>query len=81
MPRYFSCHTIACMTRQQLEQLLQELSRDESVRSVRAVADFMEGRLVCEWEAADQESLLAFLTARNMRQQWILRAELDLTRP
>lgn len=81
MSRYLTCHTIACMTRQQLEKLLSELKSDDTVHSVRFVADFAEGRLICEFEASDQETLLAFLTVHNMRQQWVLRAELDVTPP
>ena len=54
MPRDLTCHTTACMTRQQLEKLLSELARDEMVRSVSAVPDFTEGRLVCEWDAPDR---------------------------
>ena len=75
MPRYFSQHTIACMTRQALEALIAELKRDPTVKCVRFVADSLEGKLLCEFEAIDKQSALAFLDAHHMHPQWVMRVE------
>jgi len=75
MPRYLSQHTIACLTRQALQSLVTELKRDQTIKTIRCVSDSLEGKLVCEFEAPDKESVLAFLNRHNMRPQWVMRVE------
>ena len=75
MPRYISQHTIACITRQYLEKLIAELKRDESVKCLRFISDSLEGKLLCEFEARDKETVLAFLNAHEMHPQWVMRVE------
>lgn len=75
MPRYISQHTIACLTRQALEKLIAELRHDPSVKCVRFVSDSLEGRLLCELEAKDKDTVIAFLDAHNMKPQWVMRVE------
>lgn len=77
MPRYFSLHTVACLTRQQLHTVIEDLKRDETVTSIRFIADSVEGKLLCEFEASNRELLEAFLTVHNMHPQWVIRAEHD----
>lgn len=77
MARYFTLHTIACMTRQQLQNVIEELKRDSTVTPIRFVADSVEGKLLCEFESPNREILEAFLTVHNMNPHWILRAEHD----
>jgi len=75
MPRYISDHTIACLTRQALQALIADLKRDATVKCVRFVSDSLEGKLLCEFEAPDKETALAFLAIHNMRPQWVMRVE------
>ena len=75
MPRYLSLHTIACMTRQQLQAVIAELKRDETVKCIRFVSDSLEGKLLCEFEAPDRETVEAFLAAHRMNPQVVMRAE------
>lgn len=75
MPRYISQHTIACLTRQALQSLVAELKRDETVKTIRCVSDSLEGKLLCELEAPDKETVIAFLNVHNMRPQWVMRVE------
>jgi hypothetical protein len=75
MPRYLSHHTIACLTRQGLQALIAELKRDEKVKCLRFVSDSLEGKLLCEFEAPDKETVVAYLDAHNMRPQWVMRVE------
>jgi hypothetical protein len=79
MPRYISQHTIACITRQYLEALIGELKRDETVKCLRFVSDSLEGKLLCEFEAPDKETVIAFLNAHQMRPQWVMRVEQEWT--
>jgi len=75
MPRYISQHTVACLTRQALQALVLDLKRDETVKCLRFVSDSLEGKLLCEFEAPDKATVVAFLTAHRMQPQWIMRVE------
>jgi sulfur transfer complex TusBCD TusB component (DsrH family) len=69
-------HIIACMTRQALNELIATLQRAQAVRFVRASASQLAGRLLCEFEAPDQDTLLRFLEAHNITYEWIIRVEM-----
>jgi sulfur transfer complex TusBCD TusB component (DsrH family) len=74
---YFSMHIIACMTRQALRQLIDTLRAAQGFRFVRASASQMAGRLLCEFDAPDQDTLLRFLEEHHITHEWIIRAELS----
>ena len=67
MARYFSMHIIACMTRQALKQLIDTLQAAQEFRFIRASASQMAGRLLCEFDAPDQDTLLRFLEEHHPR--------------
>jgi sulfur transfer complex TusBCD TusB component (DsrH family) len=73
---YLSMHIIACMTRQALNQLIATLQAADEVRFVRASASQMAGRLLCEFDAPDQDTLLRLLDKHHVTYEWIIRAEL-----
>ena len=75
MPHYISHHTVACLTRQALQALVEKLKQEEKIRCLRCVSDSLEGKLLCEFEAPDQETVLAILEAHRMKPQWIMRVE------
>jgi hypothetical protein len=75
MPRYISHHTVACLTRQALQALIEKLKRDEMVKCVRFVSDSLEGQLLCEFEAPDKATVVAFLATHHMEPQWVMRVE------
>jgi hypothetical protein len=64
------------MTRQALNQLIATLQAAHEVTFIRASASQMVGRLVCEFEAPDQETLLRFLEEHHVAYEWIIRVEL-----
>jgi len=74
---YLSMHIIACMTRQALNQLIATLQAAEEVRFIRASASQMAGRLLCEFDAPDQDTLLSFLDKHHVASEWIIRVELS----
>jgi sulfur transfer complex TusBCD TusB component (DsrH family) len=73
---YLSMHIIACMTRQALNQLITTMQVAQEIRFIRACASQMAGRLLCEFEAPDQDTLLRFLDKHHITHDWIIRAEL-----
>jgi hypothetical protein len=73
---YLSMHIIACMTRQALNQLITAMQAAQEVRFIRACASQMAGRLLCEFDAPDQDTLLRFLDKHHVAHEWIIRAEL-----
>jgi sulfur transfer complex TusBCD TusB component (DsrH family) len=76
MAIYLSMHIIACMTRQALSQLITTMQAAQEIRFIRACASQMAGRLLCEFEARDQDTLLRFLDEHHITHEWIIRAEL-----
>jgi sulfur transfer complex TusBCD TusB component (DsrH family) len=69
-------HIIACMTRQALNQLIATMQAAQEVRFIRASASQMAGRLLCEFDAPDQDALLSFLDKHHVAYEWIIREEL-----
>ena len=76
MAIYLSMHIIACMTRQALDQLIASMRAAQEIRFIRACASQMAGRLLCEFDAPDQDTLLRFLDKHYIAHEWIIRAEL-----
>jgi hypothetical protein len=69
-------HIIACMTRQGLNQLITTMQTAQEIRFIRACASQMAGRLLCEFEAPDQDTLLRVLDKHHIAHDWIIREEL-----
>jgi sulfur transfer complex TusBCD TusB component (DsrH family) len=78
---YLSMHIIACMTRQALNQLIATMQAAQELRFIRASASQMAGRLLCEFDAPDQDTLLSFLDKHHIAYEWIIRAELTWGEP
>jgi sulfur transfer complex TusBCD TusB component (DsrH family) len=76
MAIYLSMHIIACMTRQALNQLIATMAAAQEIRFIRACASQMAGRLLCEFDAPDQDALLRFLDQHYITYEWIIREEL-----
>ncbi len=76
MPNYITSHVIACMPHQRLQQLLVEMQTAEGdVRNLRAYADTLQGRMVCEFTAPDAEALKAWLEERKITNTGVFRVE------
>ena len=63
MAKFVSVHIIACMTRQDVERLLVRFATEKSdgVKNLRVQCDTLSGRMVCEWEAPDRDTLVKWL--------------------
>jgi hypothetical protein len=80
MPRYLSLHTLACMTRQGAEALVKTLAADSSAVTLRRTTwNFVEGRMLAELEAPDQETAHRWLERKGMSPQWLMRIEYEST--
>jgi len=77
MPLYFSAHTTACLTKQALRQLMQELLASTDIKVRRCVASQLGGRMLTEAEAPDQPTLEKWFQARWINCEWIMRIDLD----
>jgi hypothetical protein len=76
VPRYITSHVIACMPHQRLQKLLVEMQTAEGdIRNIRAYADTLQGRMVCEFTAPDGDALNAWLKERNITSQGVFRVE------
>jgi hypothetical protein len=76
VPNYITSHVIACMPHQRLQKLLVEMQTAEGdVRNLRAYADTLQGRMVCEFTAPDADVLKAWLKERNITNTGVFRVE------
>jgi hypothetical protein len=79
MPRYISQHSLACMTRQGVEEISKRLHRTGPVSALRVLVDMREGKMLVEFEAPGREELEAWLTTEKFHFDWLLRVELEST--
>jgi hypothetical protein len=84
MPKFVSAHIIACMTRQDVERLLKRFAEEEEsegVKNLRVQCDTMSGRMVCEWEAPDRDTLVKWLKKCDVHfrggSEWLMRVQLE----
>lgn len=77
MPLYFSAHTTACLTKQSLRQLMEQLLADPEVKVHRVVSSQIAGRMLTEAEAPDQAGLEKFFEKYRVNCQWVMRIDLD----
>ncbi|MGH9439490.1 MAG: hypothetical protein ACRD22_16800, partial [Terriglobia bacterium] len=74
---YYSAHTIACLTKQALRELMKDLMASADVNVQRCVASQLAGRMITEIEAPDQATLERWFEKRHMNVQWLMRIDLD----
>ncbi|NKB24387.1 MAG: hypothetical protein GKR87_08440 [Kiritimatiellae bacterium] len=83
MSKFVSAHITTCMTRQDVDKLVKRFIResDEQIQSIRVLCDTVAGRMLCEWEAPDQDSLVTWLSKRNVRirgsDEWIIPVQME----
>ena len=83
MPKFVSAHIIACMTRQDVEKLVKRFIEEESdgVKNLKVQCDTILGRMVCEWEAPDRNTLVEWLKERHVHfrggGEWVMRVQIE----
>jgi hypothetical protein len=83
MPTYISSHTMACMTRQMLDQLVKGLTSESTaeIRFIRMRGNLVEGKLVGEFEAPSRDELVAWLGRQKVHFDFLIRVEVEFTGP
>lgn len=78
MPRYLSLHTLACMTRQGADALVKKLATSGGAVTLRrTVWNFIDGRMLAEFEGADRETVERWLVENKLRPAWVMRIEYE----
>ena len=77
MPKYISVHTIACMTRRQVQQLVTTVRQSTEVKNLRVCASLLDGKMVAEWEAESKDAIEAYWKTENIHFDQLLRIEYD----
>lgn len=83
MPKFVSTHVIACMTRQDVAQLLKRFREEGNVEvsNIRVLCDTLSGRMVCEWEARDSVALVEWLKKCNVQLrgtgEWVMTVQYE----
>jgi hypothetical protein len=65
------------LTRQGAEELVARLRKAEGVAARHVVVNFLEGKMLVAWEAADRETLEAWMKANQFHFDWMLRVEME----
>ena len=79
MARYLTQHTLACLTRQGAEVLVQRLHSSPQVTARRVLVNMHEGKMLVEFDAPAREDLEKWLAAEKFHFDWLLRVELEHT--
>jgi hypothetical protein len=77
MALYFSAHTIACLTKQALRELMNNLMASTDLQVRRCVASQLAGRMLTEVEAPDQATLEKWFERHHVNVEWMMRLDLD----
>jgi hypothetical protein len=78
MPRYFTQHTLACLTRQGAEALAQRMQAGGLARAERVLVNMLEGKMFVEFRADSRENLEAWLKTEGMHFDWLVRVEWEM---
>jgi hypothetical protein len=75
MPLYLSQHTLACLTRQGAETLMQRLQSGSEAKAERVMVNMLEGKMFAEFRADSREVLEGWLNTQGMHFDWLVRIE------
>ncbi len=77
MPHYISCHSIACMTRQQIGYLENLLRNQTRLKLYRLTGSQIEGKLLLEIEGDKREIIEQVFQSNNIHYDWLIRIEFE----
>lgn len=80
MARYFTLHTLACLTRQGAEALAERLQSATAVKARRILFNMLDGNMLVEFEAQDKAALEHWLKAEGIHFHWLVRMEFEFDR-
>lgn len=74
---YFSAHPTACLTKQAMRELMEQLLSATEVKVRRCVASQIGERMLIEAEAPDRATLEKWFEARHIKCEWAMPIDLD----
>jgi hypothetical protein len=79
MAVYISSHTMACMTRQMLGQLVDGLraASTADIKLLRMRGSLLEGKLLGEFEAPSRDALEEWLRRQKVHFDWLIRVDVE----
>jgi hypothetical protein len=78
MNQFLVATVLACLTREDLEALIQDLrSSPPAVKLERSWGSMTEGKLICLFSAADRPTLEQFLKLKHVHTEWIIAVETE----
>ncbi len=77
MARYFTIHTLACLTRQGAEALAARLQSATVVKARRVFFNMIDGKMLVEFEAHDKAALETWLKTEAIHYDWLSRMEFE----
>lgn len=77
MPKYLAVYATACLTRRQIQELVERLSQPGEVRCEKAYAGIVAGVLVCLFSAPSKEALEEFQRRHQMVPEHLWRIDLE----
>ncbi len=78
MPRYFTQHTLACLTRQGAEALAQRMQAGGLAHAERVLVNMLEGKMFVEFRANSREDLETWLKTEGMHFDSLVRIEWEM---
>ncbi len=79
MALYYSSHTIACLTKQALRELMKTMMASPGVKVRRCAASQLAGRMIAELEAPNQATLENWFNQHHLNVEWLMRVDLEGT--
>ena len=79
MPRFLTSHTMACMTRQDLQHLVTLLSEAGDVHFLRLLVNMTEGKLFGEFQAPGRDALMSWMGHKKIHHDWVVRVDIEAT--
>jgi hypothetical protein len=77
LSRYISQHTLGCLTRQAVTELVRQVNAATLVQERRILLNMQEGKMLIEFEASDRTELEKWFVAQKLHFDWILRIEVE----
>ena len=78
MARYFTIHTLACLTRQGAEALAEKLQSATTAKAQRILFNMLDGKMLVEFEAQDKAALENWLKTEGIHYDWLSRMEYEV---
>lgn len=77
MPCYLTEHTLACLPRQAVAEIVRRLYGSPEIKLRLALVNMQEGRMLVEFDAPSREALEAFLNAERLYPNTLMRVEYE----